>query len=274
MGYDIEDTGDVDSHHVRSIPTLGGQDYSLDIRTPDYAYIDEEGKAVSIEYKEGDPNCCRKIFVTGTWTDYSWSWFSFKCNDACNKLKEDVKKRSKDQEKDDKYNTKALIHRKNQARSARKSFTTLLHSWHKKTKRYNQKTIELGVYVDSALYQKIQKIVSKKDDKMVRKKIEEFVHDIFVKVEVLLTHKSFSTIKGGFKVLINDLIILKDDMPISAQLSKQNTVKDLLSKFQELVDDFDNKRRKSEKVEMSIDARYLLTGREKGHSYRYYFWSS
>ena len=44
---------------------------------------------------------------------------------------------------------------------------------------------------------------------MVQEKIKEFVHGIFVNVEDFLTHETFTTIKGGFKVLVNDLIILK-----------------------------------------------------------------
>jgi len=255
---DIEDNGEVGNDHVRSNPAFG--DYSLDFLAPPvYAYIDEEGYARGF----GEPNSCRYLRIGAelekngekTTTNSSLDLGRSKCK----KLKEYVKQRSKEQEKDGTSYNKTFVDLKNRLRYHSGSFKTQLHSWHKKTKTYNQKTIELGVYIDNALYQQIQKIVGKPDDQMVREKIKELVHGLFVNVEDYLTHETFTTIKGGFKVLVNDIIILKGDGPMEAQLSKQTSINGLLHTFRKFVDDFDNNRRKSKKGEKSIDARYLLT---------------
>ena len=54
-----------------------------------------------------------------------------------------------------------------------------------------------------------QKTMANKDEKETREKIIELVHNIFVEVEGFLKHKTFTSIKDGFSILISGIQIFK-----------------------------------------------------------------
>ena len=55
----------------------------------------------------------------------------------------------------------------------------------------------------------IQAEIRSQDSEEVKIKIVEIVHSIFVDVENFLTHESFTSLPGGFKIAINGIHIFK-----------------------------------------------------------------
>jgi len=128
-----------------------------------------------------------------------------------------------------------------------------------KQKIYSHRTIEIGVVIDKALYQQISKEIGSRDSKKVKKKIVEMVHAIFVDVENFLTHKSFTSLAGGFKLAINGIIIYKDDDDeYSRKWNSGKTLREMLKSFKAYAFKFNGA---CDADEDSYDAMILLTGR-------------
>ena len=47
------------------------------------------------------------------------------------------------------------------------------------------------------------------DDKKIKAALMEKTHSLLIEAETFLTHKSFTTLEGGFKLAINGIHIIK-----------------------------------------------------------------
>ena len=50
------------------------------------------------------------------------------------------------------------------------------------------------------------------DDKKIKAALMEKTHSLLIEAETFLTHKSFTTLEGGFKLAINGIHIIKVKM--------------------------------------------------------------
>jgi len=123
-------------------------------------------------------------------------------------------------------------------------------------KKLKVKTIELGVYTDVALSKQIQESIGNADSEAISNKITECINAIFMKVENLFRHNSFSSLKGGFRVSVKKIFILEEDDEMAKKLNKINTLYQILKKFTDMADELNREG------EENFDARIFLTGRD------------
>jgi len=125
-------------------------------------------------------------------------------------------------------------------------------------KIYKERTIEVGVFIDKALYNLVSKEIGSSDNAKVKEKLLEMTHSIFVEVENYLTHKSFTSLTGGFKVALNGIHIYTDDDEYTRKLNSDVLLTKMLKSF----DDFGKQMNDAcDAEEDSYDAIVLLTGR-------------
>lgn len=123
-------------------------------------------------------------------------------------------------------------------------------------KKLKVKTIELGVYTDIAFSKKIQESIGNANPEAIRNKITECVNAIFVKVENLFRHKTFSSLKGGFRVSVKRIFDLEEDDEKAKKLNNINTLYQIFQKWKDMAEELNREG------EENVDARIYLTGRD------------
>jgi len=125
-------------------------------------------------------------------------------------------------------------------------------------KAYTHRTAEIGVYIDKAMYDQVSAEIDNSDAAVVKKKIVEIVHSIFVDVENFLTHESFTSLPGGFKIAINGIHIYKEDNEYTRQWNSETTLVKVLTSFQNYAFEVNGA---CDAEQNSYDAMVLFTGR-------------
>jgi len=125
-------------------------------------------------------------------------------------------------------------------------------------KAYTHRTAEIGVYIDKAMYDQVSAEIDNSDAAVVKKKIVEIVHSIFVDVENFLTHESFTSLPGGFKIAINGIHIYKEDNEYTRQWNSETTLVKVLNSFQNYAFEVNGA---CDAEQNSYDAMVLFTGR-------------
>jgi len=120
-------------------------------------------------------------------------------------------------------------------------------------KKLRVKTIELGVYIDIAFSKKIQERIGNADSEAINNKIIENINNLFTRAEILLRHKSFSSLKGGFRLNVKKIFILEEE---DEKLKKLNTLEKVMLKWTDMVEELNREGKEN------FDARILLTGRD------------
>jgi len=125
-------------------------------------------------------------------------------------------------------------------------------------KLYQKRTVEIGIFVDKALYGRIASEMNNKDEAEVKRKIVETLHAVLVDVENFLTHESFTSLPGGFKISINGIHIYKDQDEYTSFMSDDTTMEKMLHSFKEFAYQMNGA---CDAEEDSYDAMILFTGR-------------
>ena len=117
----------------------------------------------------------------------------------------------------------------------------------------------------------IQESIGNADSEAIRNLITECVNAIFVKVENLFRHKTFSSLKGGFRVSVKRIfdlevsfdfttespsIIFKEDDEKAKKLNNINTLYQIFETWKDMAEDLNREG------EENVDARIYLTGRD------------
>jgi len=123
---------------------------------------------------------------------------------------------------------------------------------------YTHRTVEIGVYIDKALYNQVSEEMGTKDSVKIKERLVECVHGIFLDVENFLTHKTFTSLSGGFKVALNGIHIYKDDDDYSRKWSKAGKLTDMLKRFEDFAYEVNGA---CDAEQDSYDAMVLFTGR-------------
>lgn len=74
---------------------------------------------------------------------------------------------------------------------------------------YKERTLEFGIVVDKYLFDEMKSLANINDDDKVEDALIRMLHSLMVQVETYLTHRSFSSKKGGFRIKINGVQIYK-----------------------------------------------------------------
>jgi len=77
-------------------------------------------------------------------------------------------------------------------------------------KIYTERTVELGIFIDPPLFKRMADVLKTTDEKEVKQALLERTHSLLIETETFLTHNSFSTLEGGFKLAINGIYMYKD----------------------------------------------------------------
>jgi len=125
-------------------------------------------------------------------------------------------------------------------------------------KIYSHRTVEIGVYIDNALYQQMSSEIESTDPTKIRERFVQMVHSIFVDVENFITHKSFTSFSGGFKIAINGIYMYKDDDEHSRKWKSASSLKEMLDTFKEFAYQTNDA---CDAEDDSYDAMVLFTGR-------------
>jgi len=124
---------------------------------------------------------------------------------------------------------------------------------------YKDKTIEVGVFTDKHLFQKMSEDIASEDKEKIKEALIEMIHSLLVEVETFLSHSSFS-VKNAFKIAINNVHIYTEHGDSLTQAwDKQKTAASLLRSFQEFGNELNSA---CDADEDSYDAMILLTGRQ------------
>jgi len=123
-------------------------------------------------------------------------------------------------------------------------------------KKLNVKTIELGVYTDIALSKKIQESIGNADSEAISQKITECINAIFAKVENLFRHKTFSSLKGGFRISVKRHIILEEDNEKLKTLNNIPTSYHVFKEWAKMAEELNREGKEN------FDAMIYLTGRD------------
>merc|ERR1711974_179202 len=85
-----------------------------------------------------------------------------------------------------------------------------------KEKIYDEKTIEVGVFIDRHLYKNMEEALKTPDEGKVKEQLLRMVHNLFLQVEAFLTNPTFTS-KGGFKIMLNGIRIYQNHGPLESE---------------------------------------------------------
>jgi len=127
-----------------------------------------------------------------------------------------------------------------------------------KEKKYNQRTIELGVVTDKYLWQEVQnQMPDDTTEEDVKNQMMRMVHSIFVSTETFMMHPSISKY-GGYKLKILGATIWKGDInKHAAKIHEERGHVEFLNLFREYVKDTNEVNDGNPK---SYDMMILLSG--------------
>ncbi|XP_023325900.1 uncharacterized protein LOC111699452 isoform X2 [Eurytemora carolleeae] len=133
-------------------------------------------------------------------------------------------------------------------------------------KNYSRRTVEVGVYLDKYVWNTMKQHV-KGSDSVVQRATETMIKQLFKDTAVLFRDSSISK-NGGFDLVVNGIMIIKDDKdrefsPIH-ETTDQGRQLDVFQKYAESRNNPDDKKTDS------YDISFLMSGNEEGGGYAGY----
>jgi len=98
---------------------------------------------------------------------------------------------------------------------------------------YKTRTIELGIFTDKYLWNKMKEQVegADEDEEKVKKAMLEMIHSLFVITETFFLHPSLSA-EGEYHLVLNGITLFKDDEnPLVAAIHASRNTNDMLDNF-------------------------------------------
>jgi len=133
-----------------------------------------------------------------------------------------------------------------------------------KEKIYDEKTIEVGVFIDRHLYKNMEEVLKTQDEERVKMQFLRMVNRLFSQVETFLMNPTFTS-KGGFKIMINGMTFYKKYGHLESDWDSAQMATEMLRKFQLFANKVNSL---CDGDRNSYDAMVLLTGRYNYHDMR------